>query len=131
MLQKEVDFIGRVGDKISAEGFEVTLRSIKFSPAQNYYRQIAEFWIQDKENNITILKPENRFYIVEQRLSQESNIYSYLLYDLYAVLNQIDNNIIHGKIYYRPMMSFVWLSILVILGGFLISIFQRALVNKE
>ena len=131
LLQKEVDFIGKVGDKISAEGFEVTLRSIKFSPAQNYYRQIAEFWIQDKENNITILKPENRFYIIEQRLSQESNIYSYLLYDLYAVLNQIDNNIIHGKIYYRPMMSFVWLSILVILGGFLISIFQRALVNKE
>lgn len=131
LLQKEIDFIGKVGDKISVEGFEVTLRSVRVSSAQNYYRQIAEFWIQDKKNNITILKPENRFYIIEQRLSQESNIYSYLLYDLYAVLNQIDNNIIHGKIYYRPMMSFIWLSILVILGGFLISIFQRVLVNKE
>ncbi len=130
LLQKEIDFIGGVGDKTVVEGFEVTLHSIKFSSAQNYYRQIAEFWIYDQNNNITILKPENRFYIIEQKLSQESNIFSYLFYDLYAVLNQIDDQIIHAKIYYRPMMSFIWLSILVILGGFFIPIFKYTAGNK-
>ncbi|MFU7503443.1 MAG: cytochrome c-type biogenesis CcmF C-terminal domain-containing protein, partial [Candidatus Tisiphia sp.] len=90
LLQSEVDFIGKVGDKVVSGNFEVTLRDIRVSSAQNYYRQIAEFWIQDKQNNITILKPENRLYIIEKQLSQESNIYSYLTYDLYAVLSKID-----------------------------------------
>ncbi|HJD57260.1 MAG TPA: cytochrome C biogenesis protein CcmF, partial [Rickettsia endosymbiont of Sericostoma sp. HW-2014] len=126
LLQSEVDFIGKVGDKVTAKGFEVTLKDIRVSSAQNYYRQIAEFWIQDQQNNITILKPENRFYIIEKQLSQESNIYSYLTYDLYAVLSKIDDDVIHAKIYYKPMMSLIWLSIILIAGGFLIGLFSRS-----
>nr|WP_094649583.1 heme lyase CcmF/NrfE family subunit [Rickettsia endosymbiont of Culicoides newsteadi] len=125
LLQSEVDFIGKVGDKVTAKGFEVTLKDIRVSSAQNYYRQIAEFWIQDQQNNITILKPENRFYIIEKQLSQESNIYSYLTYDLYAVLSKIDDDVIHAKIYYKPMMSLIWLSIILIAGGLLIGLFNK------
>ncbi|MCC8372265.1 MAG: heme lyase CcmF/NrfE family subunit [Rickettsia endosymbiont of Pseudomimeciton antennatum] len=131
LLQSEVDFIGKVGDKVTAGGFEVTLRDIRVSSSQNYYRQIAEFWIQDQQNNITILKPENRFYIIEKQLSQESNIYSYLIYDLYAVLNKIDDDVIHAKIYYKPMMSLIWLSIMLIVGGLLIGLFSRSVKSLE
>ncbi|WP_425364139.1 heme lyase CcmF/NrfE family subunit [Candidatus Tisiphia endosymbiont of Hybos culiciformis] len=126
LLQSEVDFIGKVGDKVTAGGFEVTLKDIRVSTAQNYYRQIAEFWIQDQQNNITILKPENRLYIIEKQLSQESNIYSYLTYDLYAVLSKIDDDVIHAKIYYKPMMSLIWISIMIIAGGLLIGLFRRS-----
>ncbi|MCC8415866.1 MAG: heme lyase CcmF/NrfE family subunit [Rickettsia endosymbiont of Gnoriste bilineata] len=131
LLQSEVDFIGKVGDKVLAKGFEVTLKDIRVSSAQNYYRQIAEFWIQDQQNNITILKPENRFYIIEKQLSQESNIYSYLTYDLYAVLSKIDDDVIHTKIYYKPMMSLIWLSIILIAGGLLIGLFSRSVKSLE
>jgi cytochrome c-type biogenesis protein CcmF len=131
LLQSEVDFIGKVGDKITAGGFEVTLRDIRVSSSQNYYRQIAEFWIQDQQNNITILKPENRFYIIEKQLSQESNIYSYLTYDLYAVLSKIDDDVIHAKIYYKPIMSLIWLSIMLIAGGLLIGLFSRSVKSLE
>ncbi|MCC8418006.1 MAG: heme lyase CcmF/NrfE family subunit [Rickettsia endosymbiont of Bryobia graminum] len=125
VLQSEIDFIGKIGDKTETENFIVTLKDIRVSAAQNYYRQIAEFWIEDKKkNNLTILTPENRLYIIEQQLSQESNIYSYLTYDLYAVLNQIDGKTIHAKIYYKPMMSLIWISIMLIAGGFLIGIFN-------
>ncbi len=125
LLQSEVDFIGKVGDKVTAGGFEVTLKDMRVSSAQNYYRQIAEFWIEDQQNNITILKPENRLYIIEKQLSQESNIYSYLTYDLYAVLSKIDDDVIHAKIYYKPMMSFIWLSIVLTAGGFLIGLLKK------
>nr|WP_250312231.1 heme lyase CcmF/NrfE family subunit [Rickettsia endosymbiont of Oedothorax gibbosus] len=131
LLQSEVDFIGKVGDKVLAKGFEVTLKDIRVSSAQNYYRQIAEFWIQDQQNNITILKPENRFYIIEKQLSQESNIYSYLTYDLYAVLSKIDDDVIHAKIYYKPMMSLIWLSIMLTVGGLLIGLFNKLSIYSE
>ncbi|XVN43155.1 MAG: cytochrome c biogenesis protein CcsA [Candidatus Rickettsia vulgarisii] len=127
LLQSEIDFIGKKGDKIETKNFIVILKDIRVSAVQNYYRQIAEFWIEDKtQKNVTILKPENRFYIIEQQLSQESNIYSYLTYDLYAVLNQIDGEIIHAKIYYKPMMSLIWMSAMIIAGGFLVGFFNGA-----
>ncbi len=131
LLQSEFDFIGKVGDKITTEDFKITLKSIRYSATKNYYHQIVEFWLQDKNNNLTILTPENRFYTIEQQLSQESNIYSYLLYDLYAVLNKIDEETIHAKIYYKPLMSFIWLSIIIIAGGFLISLLNNPKANTS
>lgn len=124
LLQNEIDFVGKIGKKISKGEFEVSLQNIKFASGPNYYRQIAELWVEDKRNNITILKPENRFYIVEKTLSQESDIYSYLTYDLYAVLNKVDGETIHAKIYYRPMISVIWIAALIIINGFLIGILR-------
>jgi cytochrome c-type biogenesis protein CcmF len=119
LLQSEIDFIGEVGESKNFGEFNVSLKNIKFSEGSNYYRQIAEFWVYCKSDKaITILKPENRYYLIERSLSQESDIYSYLFYDIYAVLSKIDGNIVHAKIYYRPLMSFIWLSIFIISCGF-------------
>ncbi|RYE05987.1 MAG: heme lyase CcmF/NrfE family subunit [Rickettsiaceae bacterium] len=122
LLQDEVEFSGRIGESKNSKQFDVLLKNVKFAEAENYYRQIAEFWILDKNNNtMTVIKPENRYYKVEKILSQESDIYSYLTYDIYGVLNKVEDDVITAKIYYRPMMSFIWLSIMVIISGFMIS----------
>ncbi len=125
LLQSEMDFTGEVGTSKTFNEFKVTLQNIKFAQGKNYYRQIAEFWLEDNSRNITILKPENRLYIVEKSLSQESDIYSYLSYDLYAVLSNIDGDIIHAKIYYKPMMSFIWLGIILTAFGFFIALIRK------
>ncbi|MCZ6902152.1 MAG: heme lyase CcmF/NrfE family subunit [Rickettsia endosymbiont of Ixodes persulcatus] len=125
LLQSEMDFTGEVGTNKTFNEFKVTLQNIKFAQGKNYYRQIAEFWLEDNSCNITILKPENRLYIVEKSLSQESDIYSYLSYDLYAVLSNIDGDIIHAKIYYKPMMSFIWLGIILTASGFFIALIRK------
>ncbi|WP_410526174.1 heme lyase CcmF/NrfE family subunit [Rickettsia endosymbiont of Seladonia tumulorum] len=125
LLQSEMDFTGSVGTSTKFNEFKVTLQNVKFAQGKNYYRQIAEFWLEDNNHNITILKPENRLYIVEKGLSQESDIYSYLLYDLYAVLSNIDGDIIHAKIYYKPMMSFIWLGVFITVSGFLIGLLRK------
>jgi cytochrome c-type biogenesis protein CcmF len=127
-LQKEVEFIGKSGTLRQEQGFVVTLKQIYFAQGPNYYRQIAEFWIEDRVNNrLTVLKPENRLYKIEQTLSQESDIYSYLTADYYAVLSKVDGDIVHAKIYYRPMISFLWLSAFIVCSGFMVS-FIRSIV---
>jgi cytochrome c-type biogenesis protein CcmF len=119
LLKTEMEFIGSVGEKIQFNEFAVSLNNIRFATGQNYYRQIAEFWIEN-HNQITILRPENRFYTVENAISMESDIYSYLTYDLYAVLSKIDGDIIYAQIYYRPLISLIWLSVIIIALGFFI-----------
>ena len=127
ILQKEFEFVGTVDESRILNQFEVSLKGIKFADGSNYYRQIAEFWIADQSNNkVTILKPENRYYKIEKTLSQESDIFSYLTHDLYAVMNRIDDNVVHAKIYYRPFISFIWLSIFVMSSGFAIGLLGRA-----
>ena len=120
-LSFDVEFIGKVGEQRSVQDLSIKLEDIKFSEGANYFRQIAVFRIEDKNNNIVILKPENRLYKVENTLSQEVDIFSFVFHDLYAVLSQIDKNTIHAKIYYQPMISFVWLSVLIIALGFCLS----------
>lgn len=131
-LQNEVEFIGKIGDTKDFSHFNVTLKSIRFSNANNYYRQIVEFWVQDYKNSIiTILNPENRFYIIEKTLSQESDIYSYLTHDIYAVLGKVDGDIVYANIYYRPMISFIWISVFIMSSGFLISLINRSFYPKD
>lgn len=114
-----VEFIGKVGNVIKAENMSVTLQNIKFADGPNYFRQIAEFSVHDQHNNIVILTPENRLYKVEKTLSVEADIYSYLTYDLYGVVSKIDGKTVHGQIYYRPFISFIWFAVFLIMLGFI------------
>ncbi len=122
LFSKEIEFIGNTGDSFSDEFFLVKLDNIKFSNTEVYYRQIAEFSVQDNNGNLTVLKPENRLYKIENSLSQESDIYSYLTHDMLASLSKINGNTIHAIIYYKPMIWFIWLSIFLIAGSFAIYI---------
>lgn len=122
-LSREIEFIGKVGDEKKEHDLSIKLDEIKFSQNSNYYRQIAVFKIED-HNNIIFLKPENRLYKVENSLSQEVDIFSFIFYDLYAVISRVDKDIVHARIYYQPFISLIWLSIAVIAIGFMLSWFK-------
>lgn len=122
LFSKEIEFIGNTGGSFSDEFFLVKLDNIIFSNTEVYYRQIAEFSVQDNNGNVVILKPENRLYKIENSLSQESDIYSYLTHDMLASLSKVTGNTIHAIIYYKPMIWFIWLSIFLIAGSFAIYI---------
>lgn len=122
LFSKEIEFIGKTGESVSDEFFLVKLDNIRFSNTEVYYRQIAEFSVQYNNGNVVILKPENRLYKIENTLSQESDIYSYLTHDMLASLSKVNGNTIHAIIYYKPMIWFIWLSIFLIAGSFVIYI---------
>ena len=125
LLSQEIEFAGEIGDQVSDKNMQVKLENIKFADDINYYRQIAVFSVEDQHGNIITLKPENRLYKVENTLSQEVDIYSFMFHDLYAVLSQINKNTIHAKIYYQPWISFIWLSVFIISSGFLMLLFSK------
>ena len=118
-LSEQVDFSGIVGDFAVQGSKSVKLEQIRFSTYDNYYRQIASFKIEDN-NHIVMLHPENRLYKVENSLSQEVDIFSYLFHDVYAVISRINGDIVNATIYFQPMISFIWFSVLFIAMGFLL-----------
>ncbi len=123
-MKIDAEFTGSINDKLSLNGLTITLKNIRYAEGPNYYRQIAEFWVEEN-NETVILKPENRLYKVEDLISAESDIYSFFSKDLYAVLGSIGgNNTVHANIYVRPWMSLIWLGAFLMASGVLISLLK-------
>ena len=75
-----------------------------------------------QKNIITQLKPENRFYPVTNSFTSEVAIDTNLFRDLYMVLGE--GNLNDGwivRIYYNPLVIWIWIGALTIFLGGLIS----------
>ena len=118
--QNEYDFIGQKGSSAVSDNYIIKLQNVVYDEQDNYYKQVAEFWITF-DNTTIILKPENRLYKVEKALVPESAIYHSLAKDVYVVLTGIDKDVVHAKIYIRPCMSLLWISLIIMAGGIFIS----------
>ena len=95
----------------------VKLSGLRYARSANYLKQVSDFRI-DYKGNIVDLKPEIRFYEIENRLTSDPDIYSFLFYDIYAVVNSIDENeSVNATIYYRPFVSQIWFSIAILILG--------------
>jgi len=73
----------------------------------------------EKKNIIAKLKPENRFYPITNNFTTEASIHTNLFRDLYIVLGE--GNLNDGwvvRIYYNPLVIWIWIGALIIfLGG--------------
>lgn len=116
----KIDFSGGINSQAVLLDKKVILENIKFSQNDNYYRQIAVFKIEHGNEHV-ILRPENRLYKIENSLSQEADIYSYLFQDIYSVISRVKGDEVEAQIYFQPFIMFIWLSIIMISLGFLIS----------
>jgi cytochrome c-type biogenesis protein CcmF len=131
-LESEVDLIGTQGSTVKMSNFDITMQGIRHSYGPNYLRQIVEVKIEDHKTGVIVkLTPENRWYVIENKMTSDSSIQSFVDYDLYAVLNRVeDDGKVHVKIYYRPYISFIWLSSITLALSFFISIFAIKKRNK-
>ena len=87
---------------------------------QNFISLVAYLKLIDKDNNTKyMLKPEKRFYPVENQTTSEVAIYRSFSGDIYAVLSDVDSsNGFIFRIYEKPFVSFIWMgAILMSLGG--------------
>ena len=124
-LNKDLEFVGKEKETVEfADNIKVKLQNIRYADGPNYYRQIAEFWLY-YNNEVITLKPENRLYRVENMLSAESDIHSFVAKDFYVVLGNVDGEKrLYANIYIRPFMSLIWLGMFLTASGVVISIFR-------
>ena len=120
LFSVELDLVGNKGANADMAGFNVKIVDLRHSHGPNYLRQIVDVLVTDKRSSQAImLQPENRWYVIENKLTAESSIYSAIGYDLYAVLNRVDGQNIHLKIYCQRFISFIWLGCLLLAFSFI------------
>ncbi len=122
--QKEKIIRMKVNDKTEIHNYNVVFKEINKIAGPNYLALQGNFWIYNKKKKIIVeLKPENRFYPVANNSTTEASIHTNLLRDLYIVLGEGDIN--KGwvvRIYYNPLVIWIWIGAFMIFLGGLFSI---------
>jgi cytochrome c-type biogenesis protein CcmF len=110
----------KINDETKIEKYNIVFEKINEIRGSNYVALQGNFLVYDeKKNIITKLKPENRFYPITNNFTTEASIHTNLFRDLYIVLGE--GNLNDGwvvRIYYNPLVIWIWIGALVIfLGG--------------
>jgi len=113
----------KVNNEAKIKEYNIVFKKINEIKGPNYFALQGDFFVYDKNKNIiTNLQPENRFYPVTNSFTTEVSIHTNLLRDLYIVLGE--GNLNDGwivRIYYNPLVVWIWIGALTIFLGGLIS----------
>ena len=114
----------KISNKIKINKYSIIFNEINEYEGSNYVAIRGDFTVYDKKNDIvTKLRPENRFYPITNSFTTEASINTNLFRDLYIVLG--DGNLKDGwvvRIYHNPLVIWIWIGALVITFGGLLSI---------
>ena len=114
----------KIEEKTKIEKYNIVFKEINEIRGSNYLALRGSFLVYDhKKNVITKLKPENRFYPITNNFTTEASIHTNLLRDLYIVLGE--GNLKNGwtvRIYYNPLVIWIWIGAMVIFVGGITSI---------
>ena len=118
--QKEKITRMKINDETKIEKYNIVFKKINEIKESNYVALQGNFLIYDEKKNIIAkLKPEYRFYPITNNFTTEASIHTNLFRDLYIVLGE--GNLGDGwvvRIYYNPLVMWIWIGALVIfLGG--------------
>ena len=114
----------KICDETVIQKYKIVFKKINEIKGPNYLALQGNFYIYDiKKNLVTKLNPENRFYPIKKNFTTEASIHTNLFRDLYIVLGE--GNLKDGwivRIYYNPLVAWIWIGALTISFGGLISI---------
>ena len=131
--QKEKIIRMKVNDKTEIHNYNIVFKEINKITGPNYLALQGNFWVYNKKKKIIAeLKPENRFYPVANNSTTEVSIHTNLLRDLYIVLGEGDIN--EGwvvRIYYNPLVIWIWIGAFMIFLGGLFSIKSNLKFTKR
>ena len=112
----------KLDNNIVIKKYNIIFKEISEIRGPNYIALQGNFEVYKQKKIITKLKPENRYYPITNNFTTEASIHTNLFRDLYIVLGE--GNLKEGwvvRIYYNPLVMWIWIGSLVIFLGGIIS----------
>ena len=116
------EFIGvmQPGESQELAGYSFTLEKTESLPGPNYTSLFAYFTVSKEGEAIAALAPEKRLYFVQQMPTTEAAIHTTGFSDLYAVIGDESPEGFVVRLYFEPLVPWLWWGCgLMMLGGFL------------
>ena len=121
------------GESMGVAGYEVAYRKLPDERAANHRATRAEFIVRKNGREIAVLYPEYRIYDIRNSATSEADIHAAWNGDLYAVIGEVsaDGRYVAARLYFVPMIRFIWLGFVLMALGGLAAIVQPRMRNYE
>jgi cytochrome c-type biogenesis protein CcmF len=118
----------RPGDTVAAAGYDVTLDGVLRAQAGNYDADRFRFVVTRDGESVTTMTPERRFYASRGTVTTEAAITTFGFSHLYISPGDItEANAITVRIFWKPLVTLIWLGAITMVGGGLLSLSDRRL----
>ncbi|MDA7450622.1 heme lyase CcmF/NrfE family subunit [Candidatus Pelagibacter ubique] len=126
ILSSEIITNIKIGERYDYNKGEIFFKKIEERKESNFNSIIASFEIKDKNGKTIELKPEIRIYNQPIIITSEADIRTTLLEDKFLVMNLVKGNEYFNIRYQiKPFMLWIWISVLLLSLGGLMSLFKR------
>ena len=116
----------KVGETFTSSNTKIVFKSISQKEEKNYKSIIANFSIENLNGIIEDLSPELRIYNKPNIVTSEADIKTTLLSDKFIVFNLVQNqDYFNIRYQVKPFMLWIWISVILISFGGLISFFSK------
>ena len=116
----------KVGETFETSTTKIIFKNINQKKEKNYKSVVGNFSIQNSNGKIDNLSPELRIYNQPNIVTSEADIKITLLSDKFLVINLVQNqDYFNVRYQVKPFMLWIWLSVLLISSGALISLFKK------
>ena len=122
----EKDYNMKIGEIKKFDNYSIEFKNLELKDFTNYQAVVGEFEIfNGKDRNI--LKPEIRIYSNPKTLTYEASIKTSFIKDHYLTMSNIDRSDYYNiKFQEKPLMIWIWLSVIMIVIGGLLRFFKNA-----
>ena len=126
ILSSEIITNIKIGEKYDYNKGEIFFKKTEEKKESNFNSIIASFEIKDKNGKTIELNPEIRIYNQPVIITSEADIKTTLLEDKFLVMNLVKGNEYFNIRYQvKPFMVWIWISVLLLSLGGLMSLFKR------
>ena len=125
IFSKELITNLKVGESFKNDRFEIIFKDLNKSEEKNYISYKGNFSIRENEIE-DVLEPELRVYNQPNIITSEADIKTTFFTDKFITMNTVQNKEYFNIRYQvKPFMLWIWISVLLISLGGLISLFKK------
>jgi cytochrome c-type biogenesis protein CcmF len=115
------------GDRVAIAGFELDFKGIVQRNGPNWRDDIGRFEVRRGGVVVALVEPAKRTYLVGNRPTTEAGIVTFGLGQLYVSLGDPEAGGVSARIYWKPLVTLIWLGAVVMALGGALSLSDRRL----
>lgn len=118
----------RPGDEVTAGGRTIVFDDIFLRDGPNYGETVVRFTVREAGSVVAVMEPTKRQFAARQMETTEASIHTFGASQLYVSLGDIaPDKAVVVRIYWKPLVTFIWLGSLVMALGGILSLSDRRL----
>jgi cytochrome c-type biogenesis protein CcmF len=126
--QTETILTMKPGDSVTVAGRTVTLDGFLSRAGPNYFENAVRFTVRRGGTEVAVIEPSKRRFSVRASETTEAAITTFGLSQLYVSLGDIgEDSAVTVRIYWKPLVTLIWLGPVIMALGGLISLSDRRL----